>query len=196
SGLHHRLPGEQRAQFRRVDPPVGQAQPLPDRDLVGGEDRLAQLLLQGRDVRRRVQGRVREEHRLHVRTVGRAGQRQHLRLGPGADLRRRDDARADDVGHLDAGGAEEVPEEPRHVVGIGRADRDPPHPQLLRRVHEGEGGGRGRHGRLGQGPHLCVGAVPAVHEAAAGAGPHHGVGAGQPQLGHPRLQPPRRAHLE
>ncbi len=143
-----------------------------------------------------VQGRVRQQDGLRVDGVRRACQRQHVLLPPGADLRRRDDPRGPRAGHLQAAGPEELREQRGDLLGVGRADGDPSYADLPGRVHEGEGRRRGRHpGQPGQVAHLFLGAFPAVHEAAAGAGPHDRLDAGQPQPLHALGEPVGGAHL-
>ncbi len=147
-------------------------------------------------MRGRVQGGVREQYRLRVRDVGRAGQRQHVLLAPRTDLRGRDDPGRAHPGHLQAPGPQEVREQRGHVLRIRRPDRDPPYADLPGGVHEGERRRGRRHaGQPGEGAHLLLRALPAVHEAATGAGPHHRLGAGQPQCLHARREPLGGPHL-
>jgi hypothetical protein len=94
-------------------------------------------------------------------------------------------------------GEQEGREQGRHVVRVRGPYGDPPHPQFLRRVHEREGGRRrGQARRPGEGADLALGALPAVDEAAAGAGPDDGLGAGHAELFDACRQPLGGAHLQ
>lgn len=154
-----------------------------DGHLVRGEDRFAEQLLQFREVADRVQGRVRQQDRVRVRAVGRGGQLLHPVPAPRRGLGGRGGTGRVGGEHLDALVLQERGEARGDPLGVRRGHRDPGGAQLPYRVDEADGGaGDGHAQRSGDGRGTGAGALQAVQETAAVAGPDDGLDPGALQL--------------
>ena len=137
--------------------------------------------------------RIGNQDRLSLVDVHGADHLQHLVATHMADLTSGEDVMAGELHHLGPGCGEESLEVIGQLGWVGRRHRHPAHAQGIQRPREGQRGRRRRKTRLlGQLFGLAVGALPAVDEAARGAGPHHRVHAVLGTQPLPRLAEPGR----